>query len=620
MCGIVGYTGPKPALGPLLTGLDRLEYRGYDSAGLALLSERGGLSISRSVGPVRKLRRRVAAAANDGAARATCGIAHTRWATHGAPSERNAHPHTDASGRIALVHNGIVENHRAIRQYLSKQGVTFTSETDTEALAQLVGFLYEDGNGTGPDALLAAVCGALREVQGTFGIAVACVDYPGRLIAARRGSPLLIGIGDGEHLISSDGAAIVEHTSRVVYLHDDEVVTLDGDSLSASTIDALPLRKKVDRLEMSLEQIERGGYPHYMLKEIHEQPEALRNTLRGRIDPAGADVNLRGLEGVDCSPSHLRRVVIAGCGTSWHAGLVGKYLIEEIARVPTDVEYSSELRYRNAIVEEGTIACFISQSGETADTIAAMHEMRAKGAAVLGVVNVVGSTLARETQAGVYLHAGPEIGVASTKAFIAQVAVLTLISVSLGRRRHLSAERCAELLQGLRSSARAIESVLRLDGAIRELVSRHIDRQNWLYLGRGVNFPVALEGALKLKELSYIHAEGMPAAEMKHGPLALIDRGMPVVFVAPRDRTTDKVIANIEEVRSRGGHVIAIATEGDHELASAADDAVFVPPVLPALSPLVTTVPLQLIAYHASVLRGHDVDRPRNLAKSVTVE
>ena len=620
MCGIVGYTGPKPALGPLLTGLDRLEYRGYDSAGLALLSERGGLSISRSVGPVRKLRQRVAAAASDDEARATCGIAHTRWATHGAPSERNAHPHSDASGRIALVHNGIVENHRAIRQYLSRQGVTFTSETDTEALAQLIGFLYEDGNGTGPDALLAAVCGALREVQGTFGIAVACVDYPGRLIAARRGSPLLIGIGDGEHLISSDGAAIVEHTSRVVYLHDDEVVTLDGDVLSASTIDALPLRKQVDRLEMSLEQIERGGYPHYMLKEIHEQPEALRNTLRGRIDPAGADVNLRGLESVDCSPADLRRVVIAGCGTSWHAALVGKYLIEEIARVPTDVEYSSELRYRNAIVEEGTIAFFISQSGETADTIAAMHEMRAKGAAALGVVNVVGSTLARETQAGVYLHAGPEIGVASTKAFIAQVAVLTLISVRLGRRRHLSAERCAELLQGLRSSARAIESVLRLDGAIRELVSRHIDRQNWLYLGRGVNFPVALEGALKLKELSYIHAEGMPAAEMKHGPLALIDRGMPVVFVAPRDRTTDKVIANIEEVRSRGGHVIAIATEGDHELASAADDAVFVPPVLPALSPLVTTVPLQLIAYHASVLRGHDVDRPRNLAKSVTVE
>ena len=619
MCGIVGYIGPRPALEPLLTGLSRLEYRGYDSAGVALVTEQG-LSISRAVGPVRKLRDRVLPAVRGGGAHATCGIAHTRWATHGAPSERNAHPHTDASGRLALVHNGIIENHRSIRQYLAKQGVTFESQTDTEALAQLIGFLYEDGAGTGPDALLAAVCGALREVQGTFGIAVACADTPGRLIAARRGSPLLVGIGDGEHVIASDGAAIIEHTSHVVYLHDNEVVTVDGGGLSASTVDAAPLRKKVERLELSLEQIERGGYPHFMLKEIHEQPEALRNTLRGRIDPAGAEVNLGGLEGVDGSPADLRRVVIAGCGTAWHAAMVGKYLLEDIARVPTDVEYSSELRYRNAIVEDGTIALFISQSGETADTIAAMHEMRAKGAAVLGVINVVGSTLARETQAGVYLHAGPEIGVASTKAFTAQVAALALIAARLGRRRHLSAERCAELLAGLRSSPGAIESVLRLDGAIRELVSRHIDRQNWLYLGRGVNFPVALEGALKLKELSYIHAEGMPAAEMKHGPLALIDRGMPVVFVAPRDRTTDKVIANIEEVRSRGGHVIAIATEGDHDLASTADEAVFVPPVLPALSPLVTTVPLQLIAYHAAVLRGHDVDRPRNLAKSVTVE
>ena len=485
---------------------------------------------------------------------------------------------------------------------------------------QLIGFLYEDGNGTGHEALLTAVCGALREVQGTFGIAVACAQHPGRLIAARRGSPLLIGIGDGEHLISSDGAAIVEHTSRVVYLNDNEIVTVDGHELHASTIDAVPLRKTVDLLEISLEQIERGGYPHFMLKEIHEQPEALRNTLRGRIDPSGTEVNLGGLGGVDSSSAHLRRIVIAGCGTAWHAGLVGKYLIEDIARVPTDVEYSSELRYRNAIVEEGTVALFISQSGETADTIAAMTEMRAKGATVLGVVNVVGSTLARETQAGIYLHAGPEIGVASTKAFTSQVAVLALISARLGRQRHLSAERSAELLRGLRSSPQAIESVLRLDDAIQDLVARHIDRQNWLYLGRGVNFPVALEGALKLKELSYIHAEGIPAAEMKHGPLALIDRGMPVVVVAPRDHTTDKVIANIEEVRARGGHVIAIATDGDRELASVADDVIFVPPVLPALSPLVTTVPLQLIAYHAALLRGHDVDRPRNLAKSVTVE
>ena len=618
MCGIVGYTGPRRALEPLLTGLARLEYRGYDSAGVALVSP-GELYVSRAVGPVRELRSQVASTAHDRVP-ATCGIAHTRWATHGAPSERNAHPHLDASGRIALVHNGIIENHASIRQYLTGQGIAFASDTDTEALVQLIGFLYEDGNGSGPEGLLTAVCGALREVQGTFGIAVSCVEFPELLIAARRGSPLLIGIGEGEHLISSDGAAIVEHTSRVVYLHDNEVVTVDGHTLDASTIDAVPLRKKIERLELSLEQIERGGFPHFMLKEIHEQPEALRNTLRGRIDPRGSGVTLGGLGSVDCSPSHLRRIVIAGCGTAWHAGLVGKYLIEEIARVPTDVEYSSELRYRNAIVEAGTIALFISQSGETADTIAAMSEMRAKGATVLGVINVVGSTLARETQAGMYLHAGPEIGVASTKAFTSQVAVLTLFSVLLGRQRHLSAERCTEILEGLRACPPAIEAVLRSDGAIRELVARHIDRQNWLYLGRGVNFPVALEGALKLKELSYIHAEGMPAAEMKHGPLALIDRGMPVVFVAPRDGTTDKVIANIEEVRVRGGHVIAIATEGDSELAAVADDVVFVPKVLSPLSPLVTTVPLQLIAYHAALQRGHDVDRPRNLAKSVTVE
>ena len=618
MCGIVGYTGPRRALEPLLTGLARLEYRGYDSAGVALVSP-GELYVSRAVGPVRTLRSQVASAAHDRVP-ATCGIAHTRWATHGAPSERNAHPHLDASGRIALVHNGIIENHASIRQYLTGQGIAFASDTDTEALVQLIGFLYEDGNGSGPEGLLTAVCGALREVQGTFGIAVSCVEFPELLIAGRRGSPLLIGIGEGEHLISSDGAAIVEHTSRVVYLHDNEVVTVDGHTLDASTIDAVPLRKKIERLELSLEQIERGGYPHFMLKEIHEQPEALRNTLRGRIDPRGSGVNLGGLGSVDCSPSHLRRIVIAGCGTAWHAGLVGKYLIEEIARVPTDVEYSSELRYRNAIVEAGTIALFISQSGETADTIAAMSEMRAKGATVLGVINVVGSTLARETQAGMYLHAGPEIGVASTKAFTSQVAVLTLFSVLLGRQRHLSEERCTEILEGLRACPPAIEAVLRSDDAIRELVARHIDRQNWLYLGRGVNFPVALEGALKLKELSYIHAEGMPAAEMKHGPLALIDRGMPVVFVAPRDNTTDKVIANIEEVRVRGGHVIAIATEGDSALAAVADDVVFVPKVLSPLSPLVTTVPLQLIAYHAALQRGHDVDRPRNLAKSVTVE
>lgn len=616
MCGIVGYIGSKPALQPLLSGLRRLEYRGYDSAGVALASE-AGMTVSRAVGPVHELQMRCKPSQD------RSGIAHTRWATHGEPSERNAHPHTDTSGDIALVHNGIIENHAAIRQYLLSEGITFSSETDTEALVQLIGFLYRNVEEKNvPDALMSAVCGALREIEGTFGIAVLCADEPGMIIAARRGSPLLIGIGNGENLIASDGSAVIEHTSHVVYLKDDEVAIVDTEGVAISTIDAKSIRNEVqvERLEISLEQIERGGYTHYMLKEIHEQPEAIRNTLRGRIAPSHLSVNLGGLKGINSSPIGLRRIVIAGCGTAWHASLVGKYLIEEIARIPTDIEYSSELRYRNPIVDDGTVAFFISQSGETADTIAAMSEMRAKGANVLGIVNVVGSTLSRETEAGIYLHAGPEIGVASTKAFTAQVAVLALIAVHLGRQRHLSPDQCVDILKALNESPQAIESVLRADEVIKNLVSRHIDRENWLYLGRGVNYPVALEGALKLKELSYIHAEGMPAAEMKHGPIALIDRGMPVVFVAPRDNTSDKVIANIEEVRGRGGHVIAIITEGDTEMESVADDVIPVPRIIPTLSPLLTAIPLQLIAYHAALLRGYDPDRPRNLAKSVTVE
>ena len=558
--------------------------------------------------------------ANDGACPGSIGIAHTRWATHGAPTERNAHPHLDAGGHLAVVHNGIIENHRSIRAFLTEQGIEPTSDTDTETLAQLIGFLY-DGGGNGESGdLLAAVRRALRDVRGTFGIVVISRDYPDQLIAARRGSPVLVGIGDGEHLVASDGAAVIEHTRRVVYLEDNEIALLTRDRLRALTIDDVPLTKSVSTLEARLEEIELGGHRHHMIKEIYEQPAALRNTLRGRINAAEGSVLLGGLADRERELARYRRVILTGCGTAWHAGLVGEYLFEDLVRVPTEVEYASELRYRNPIVPHDSLAIVLSQSGETADTLAALRELQLKGATALGIVNVVGSTIARETDAGVYLHVGPEIGVASTKAFTGLVAVLALLAISMGRRRHLSGERTTELLRELNEIPAKLERTLAMADDIRDLTERYVERENWLYLGRGVNYPVALEGALKLKEISYIHAEGLPAAEMKHGPIALIDHGMPVVVVAPHDHTYDKVIANIEEVKGRHGSIIAIATEGDEYLAQLADAVIYVPQTNPLLSPLVTTVPLQLIAYYAAVARGHNVDRPRNLAKSVTVE
>lgn len=610
MCGIVGYVGKKQATDVLIRGLQRLEYRGYDSAGVAVLDEKT-LGISRALGRVADLHKKVDLEPVLGGV----GIAHTRWATHGKPSEENAHPHVDASGRIAMVHNGIIENHASIRSFLEKQSVTFQSETDTEALVQLIGFFYGE---TGD--LLESVRHALRDVQGTFGMALVCSDAPHTLIAARRGSPLLVGIGDDELLVASDGSAIVEHTRQVIYLDDNEMVTLGPDGVQASTIDAEPLKKSVDMLEISLEEIELSGYAHHMLKEIHEQPTSLQNALRGRIDLQEGQITLGGLAHINRELARFQKVVLTGCGTAWHAGLIGEYLFEEFARVPTEVEYASELRYRNPIVEEGTLAIFISQSGETADTLAALREMKMKGATAFGVVNAVGSTMARETDAGVYLHAGAEIGVASTKAFTAQVAVLAMIAADMGRRRHLSPERSIEVLGALAKIPDQVGEVLALDEQVKAVTDRLVDRDNWLYLGRGVNYPVALEGALKLKEISYIHAEGMPAAEMKHGPIALIDDGMPVVVVAPQDHTYDKVVANIEEVKGRGGQVVVVANEGDQELTRLADEVLLVPKTLPMLSPLLTTIPLQLMAYHAAVARGHDVDKPRNLAKSVTVE
>lgn len=610
MCGIVGYVGQREAADILLTGLGQLEYRGYDSAGLAALED-GNLRVRRKVGRVRQLVDNVSTCPVSG----PIGIAHTRWATHGRPSEENAHPHVDARERIALVHNGIIENHAAIRAFLEQQGVVFKSETDTESLVQLIGFFYSR---TGD--LLGSVRQALHDVQGTFGLVVLCADAPRTLIAARRGSPLIVGVGDNEYIVSSDASAIVTHTSRVVYLEDNEIVTLDPAGMHVTTIDAAPVEKEVQLLEMTLEQIELDGFEHHMLKEIFEQPETLRTAMRGRVSLQSGEITLGGLKSCERELARARRALLFGCGTAWHAALVGEYLFEELARMPTVVDYASELRYRNPIIEEGTLAVAVSQSGETADTLAALREVKTKGATVLGVVNGVGSSIARETEAGVYLHAGPEIGVASTKAFTAQVAVLTMMALYLGRRRHLSTDRTELVLRELEQVPDKVAKALELSDQVKVLAERLAKWDNWLYLGRGVNYPLALEGALKLKEISYIHAEGLPAAEMKHGPIAMIDPGMPVVVIAPRDHTYGKILSNIEEVRSRDGRVIAVANEPDRELERVADEVLYVPATIPCLSPLVTVIPLQLLAYHTAVVRGHDVDKPRNLAKSVTVE
>jgi glucosamine--fructose-6-phosphate aminotransferase (isomerizing) len=610
MCGIVGYLGEQEATEILLRGLAQLEYRGYDSAGLSILTD-GHLSTRRTIGRVKALAESLSNTPISG----KIGIAHTRWATHGRPSEQNAHPHLDASGQISLVHNGIIENHAAIRVFLEQQGVVFKSETDTEALAQLIGFFYSRNKD-----LLGSVRQALSEVQGTFGVAVLCADAPRTLIAARRGSPLIVGIGQREFVVSSDASAIVTHTSQAVYLEDNEIVVLDPTGMHVSDINAMPIEKKVQFLDLKLEQIELAGYEHHMLKEIFEQPETIRNTMRGRINLQTGETVLGGLKGCERELSRVQRVLLFGCGTAWHAGMIGEYLFEEFAQIPTDVDYASELRYRNPIIEPGTLAIAVSQSGETADTLAALKEVKTKGAMPLGIVNGVGSSVAREAGAGVYLHVGPEIGVASTKAFTAQVTVLALLSLYLGRRRHLSAERAEEMLQELDQIPEKVKLALALSAQVKGIAQRLAEWGNWLYLGRGVNYPLALEGALKLKEISYIHAEGLPAAEMKHGPIAMIDAGMPVVVIAPRDHTYGKVLSNIEEVCSRGGRVIAVANEPDSELERLADEVLYVPRTSSWISPLVTVVPLQLMAYHAAVIRGHDVDRPRNLAKSVTVE
>ncbi|MDZ4722740.1 MAG: glutamine--fructose-6-phosphate transaminase (isomerizing) [candidate division Zixibacteria bacterium] len=608
MCGIVGYVGDKQALPILLNGLKRLEYRGYDSAGLAMLTERG-LMISKSVGKIKMLEESINGRTID----SIHGIAHTRWATHGEPNHVNAHPHTDNNCEIALVHNGIIENYRTLKEFLMRKGYIIKTETDTEILVHLIHINYKGD-------LTEAVRAALTQVEGTYGIAVISSLHPQMIVAARKGSPLVIGHGEGENYVASDVSAMLEHTNRVVYLDDGEIATITPMGYNITTIQNVQITPTIEEISWTLDMIEKEGYEHFMLKEIHEQPTTIRNAIRGRLN---FEEGISRLNGLNLQHDELRkvgRVIITACGTSWHSALIGKYLIEEIARVPVDVEYASEFRYRSPIVDDTTLLFAISQSGETADTLAAMREAKKHGATVLGVVNVVGSTIARESHGGVYIHAGPEIGVASTKAFTSQVMVLSLIANLLGRMRNMSSQQGYEMIESIQHIPEQIERILKNEQAVVDIAAAYYKSNNFLYLGRGINFPVALEGALKLKEISYIHAEGYPAAEMKHGPIALIDENMPVVVIALKDPVYDKVMSNISEVRARNGRVIAIATEGDTEIAERVNHVIYVPHTNRLLSPLLSVIPLQLLAYHIAVMRDCPVDQPRNLAKSVTVE
>ncbi len=608
MCGIVGYVGPRKAYPLLMDGLLRLEYRGYDSAGVALIED-GGMVIQKNAGKIAVLAEKL----KDCDFQGTTGIAHTRWATHGEPTDTNAHPHTGMSGKIAVVHNGIIENYAALKEVLKRQGHIFKTETDTEILAHLIEEYYE-GN------LLQAVRRALTQVEGTYGIAVICTDNPGVMVAARSGSPLVIGCGNDENLVASDVAALLRHTNRVVYLEDGELAEVTAKGFSITTLDDVVVSPHLQEISWSLDMIEKGGFPHFMLKEIFEQPETLKNATRGRLNFDEATARLNGLNLQYDELRHIRRIIITACGTSWHAALIGEYLIEEFARIPVEVEYASEFRYRSPIVQPGTIVLVISQSGETADTLAAMREAKQKGATCLGICNVVGSTIARESDGGVYIHAGPEIGVASTKAFTSQITVLSLITILLARMRTLSIEKGHEMISALGNVPDEVKKVLGLNEEIKAIAQKFYAKNNFLYLGRGINFPVALEGALKLKEISYIHAEGYPAAEMKHGPIALIDENMPVVVLAPKDSAYSKITSNLQEIKARRGKIIAIATEGDRHIAELADEVIYLPKVHEFVLPIVATIPLQLLAYHMAVLRGCDIDQPRNLAKSVTVE
>ncbi len=616
MCGIVAYLGNKVAQPILIEGLKRLEYRGYDSAGVALLGG-GAIKVKKTKGRISALEEILDAPAEAD----SLGIGHTRWATHGEPNTANAHPHLDYTGKIAVVHNGIIENYATLKTWLQNEGVAFASETDTEVIANLIGWFYAgESEEAGRNKFEWAVQRALRELHGTYGLAILCRDFPDTLIGAKKGSPLILGVGSNEYILASDAAAIVEHTTQAIYLADNEMVIVTPKAFHTKTIANVTVAKDLKEIEFSLEQIELGGFEHHMLKEIFEQPNALTICMGGRIDRQNNQIKLGGIASYLRELTRTRRLIMTACGTAFHAGLVGEFLFEKLARIPTETEYASEFRYRNPIIEDQTVVIAISQSGETADTLAAVEQAKERGATVLGIVNVVGSSIARATDAGIYLHVGPEIGVASTKAFTAQVTVLAMLAIELGRRRHISSSEADVLIHELSLIPDKIRTILDKSGQIKKIAAANIDEDNWLFLGRGFNYPVALEGALKLKEISYIHAEGLPAAEMKHGPIALIADGMPAVFIATAGPQYDKIMGNIEEVRARGGRTIVVATEGDENIKAHANHLITVPDTQELFQPLLTVVPLQLLAYHAAVLRGHDVDKPRNLAKSVTVE
>ncbi len=614
MCGIVGYIGPKDAYPILIKGLQRLEYRGYDSAGVALLDD-GSLHLYKKQGKVSDLENE----ANGKNVNGHLGIGHTRWATHGPPSDRNSHPHLSNNGEIALIHNGIIENYAPLKEVLESRGFNFKSDTDTEVLVNLIQHVKSENNLSLEDAVRTA----LNEVHGAYAICVFEVNNPNVIVTAKMGSPLVIGLNEDEYFIASDATPFLEYTKRAVYLEDGEMATIDiKNGLRIRTItDNRNINPDIQQLKMDIASIEKAGYDHFMLKEIYEQPKAISDTFRGRLLPDQNMIKMGGLFEYKDRFINANRIIIVGCGTSWHAGLVGEYLFEDLARIPVEVEYASEFRYRNPVITDQDVVIAISQSGETADTLAAIKLAKEKGAIIFGICNVVGSSIARETHAGAYTHAGPEIGVASTKAFTAQVTVLALLSIELAKMKGtLSSTRYHELLEELYAIPTKIERMLETDDKVTEISEKYKDAQNCLYLGRGFNFPVALEGALKLKEISYIHAEGYPAAEMKHGPIALIDENMPVFVIAPRNGQYDKIVSNIQEVKARDGKIIAIVSEGDKEISKMADYTIEIPESSEAFSPLLTTIPLQLLSYHIAVMRGCNVDQPRNLAKSVTVE
>ncbi|MEO8665622.1 MAG: glutamine--fructose-6-phosphate transaminase (isomerizing) [Ignavibacteria bacterium] len=612
MCGIVGYIGKRNSLQIIFDGLKRLEYRGYDSAGIAVINDDNKINSHKKAGKVKELENEF-----DGELLAgRIGIGHTRWATHGEPNDNNAHPHSDMDGNISIVHNGIIENFKTLKKKLSQEGFTFSTDTDTEVLANLIEFHFRQKG-----SFEIAVRLALTEVEGTYGIACLCKSEPDKIIIARMGSPLMFGLGKDEIIVSSDAAAIVNHTKNVIYLEDGEMAILKKDSFQIKTIEDEDIYREVQKIEYDLEEIEKGGFDHFMLKEICEQPEAIKNTFRGRINFETGVVKLGGLESVKEKLFNAKRLILAGCGTAWHAALVGEYMLEQYCRIPTEVEYASEFRYRNPIINKDDIVILISQSGETADTHAALKEAKRLGATTIGIVNVVGSTIARAVDAGTYIHAGPEIGVASTKAFTCQLMSLALITLMIGKNKGtITDSELKEIADELKVLPDKMKQIIDKRKDYKFIAEEFKDSKNFLYLGRGFNFPVALEGALKLKEISYIHAEGYPAAEMKHGPIALIDENMPVVFIAPKDKTYDKIISNIEEIKARKGKIITIATEDDNEIQNYSDYILRVPNTLPIFSPILNSIPLQFLSYYIATARDCNVDQPRNLAKSVTVE